>query len=317
MILNIVTGCCGFVGFHFTSYLLKKKYKVLGIDNFQFKTQERLNFLKKNKNFIFSRIDLSNNTNLKKFSKYKRYSEIYIWHLAANSDIKKGGLDSSIDFKNTFLTTFNILRIAEYLNVIFLFFSSSSAIYGKNKNILKEDDCYNNFPISNYGKMKLASEELIKSFTSIKKRIIYRFPNIIGSYLTHGVFYDFDRKIKKNYSLRVLGDGSQSKPYLHIKNLVKCIYLLKRKTKKTGYAVYNIGPNNEGTKVRFIARLFQKFSGKKFRITYQKKKIGWKGDVNRVRLSTLKFKKNLFKVNFSSNDEVLKFFKDDYNKNTL
>lgn len=269
--LNIVTGCCGFIGFHFTSYLLKKKHKVLGIDNFQFKTEKRLNILKKNKNFIFHKIDLSNISNLKKFSTYQKYKNIYIWHFAANSDIQKGGINPSIDFKNTFLTTFNILRIAELLKVNFFFFSSSSAIYGNNKNLLKEEHNHN-IPISNYGKMKLASEELIKSYTSIKNRVIYRFPNIIGSYLTHGVFYDFNKKINKSNFLHVLGDGTQSKPYLHVKNLIKCIYLLKYKAKKINCGIYNIGPNNQGSSVKFIARLFQKFSKKKIRIIYQKKK---------------------------------------------
>ena len=86
-------------------------------------------------------------------------------------------------------------------------------------------------PISNYGENKLLSELYIKRFCIFNKLkfLIFRFPNVVGKPFTHGVIFDLANKLKKNKILRVLGDGSQKKPYVHVEELIKCMFFLSIK----------------------------------------------------------------------------------------
>ena len=120
------------------------------------------------------------------------------------------------------MTTFNIIRACREKNIKKLVFASSSAIYGDHGEKSIYEDISPLMPISNYGAMKLASEAicLAAKHEFLEKLMIYRFPNVVGTPATHGVIYDFVRKLKKdNRSLEVLGNGTQKKSYLHVKTL--------------------------------------------------------------------------------------------------
>ncbi len=269
---HVVSGCCGFIGFNFTLFLLKKKQVVYGFDNFQFQTQNRFRYLKKFKNFYFIKLDLSKKIKLDKLLKNKDY-KYYFWHLAANSDVRLSSRLKKIDYKNTFLTTKNFFNLSKKLNSKFFFFASSSAVYGdKNKSLSETNK--NLKPISNYGVMKLKSEKIIMSKTFGVNKIIFRFPNVIGKFLTHGVIFDFKKKIKNSNQLFVLGDGSQSKPYIRVNKLINIIYASKRIHTKNNTQIYNIGPHNDATSVKFIVDQFTKKYNRIINVFYEKKKLG-------------------------------------------
>ena len=78
--------------------------------------------------------------------------------------------------------------------------------------------------------------------------------------------------------MKVLGDGNQKKPYVHVNELIQCMYFLTKKN-KIKYNTYLCGPNSNGTKVRSIVNLLKKFFKFNKKIVYEKKKIGWKGDI--------------------------------------
>ncbi len=312
---HVVSGCCGFIGYNFTLFLLKKKQVVYGFDNFQFPTQNRVRYLKKFKNFYFIKLDLSKKIKLNKLLKNKDY-KYYFWHLAANSDVRLSGRFKKIDYKNTFLTTKNFFDLSKKLNSKFFFFASSSAVYGDKNESLSETNKILK-PISNYGVMKLKSEKIIMGKTFGINKIIFRFPNVIGKFLTHGVIFDFKKKIKNSNQLLVLGDGSQSKPYIRVNKLINLMYNSKKIPTKNKTQIYNIGPHNDGTSVKFIVDQFIKKYNKIIYVFYEKKKIGWPGDINKVRFNSKKMQKSFKVKKLVSNNEITNFFKYDFNKDSI
>ena len=202
----------------------------------------------------------------------------YVFHLAANSDIQASANDPQIEFESTAKTTWSILTAMRNSGVKNLFFASTSAVYGEAELPSKEDDCLN--PISYYGSAKMASEAFIKSFSYMNNfnTLIFRFPNVIGPNLTHGVFFDFIYRLRENpKQLVVLGDGTQYKPYMHVSDLIRAIELLCWNNKNVN--IYNVGVNS-ATYVRTIANMVVAEMGlKDCKIVYGKENIGWKGDV--------------------------------------
>ena len=275
----IISGVSGFIAYHLVNYMLKKNYIIYGLDN---NSSKNLKELKKNKNFKFIKINLSNNVSVKNFiSNFKNIKFDSYWHLAANSDISKGINDYEIELNDTFLSTLNSINLCKNLNIKKFIFSSSSAIFGNFKNKIHEFSSPAQ-PISNYGAMKLASESFIyASSRNFNKVLILRFPNVVGNKMTHGLIFDLNKKIKINKNkLNILGNGQQKKPYLHVANLINYMYLLYKKNLKKNTNVFNIGPSDNGVTVKYIVNHFvDKLNLNETKVIYQNKIEGWKGDV--------------------------------------
>ena len=123
------------------------------------------------------------------------------------------------------------------------------------------------FPVSNYGAMKLASEACISAAVEsfLDRAWIFRFPNVIGPRATHGIIYDLLHKLAKNPpSLEVLGDGSQTKPYLHVSELLDAMWLIFQRAPGR-LNVYNIGVDDEGASVSYIANAVRRLAAPKSR----------------------------------------------------
>ena len=193
----LVTGGAGFIGHHLIKELLKRDIEIVCVDNFTLGKQENVDEFSNNEKYKFYNINIDDVENFC-FSLRDEKIDI-IYHLAANSDIQKGGKEPSIDFKNTFMTTFGVLELARRMNIKKIFFSSTSAVYGE-KNEKLSENTGGLKPISYYGGAKYASEGFISSYTFMNdfSTVIFRFPNVIGPNLTHGVVYDFARKLKAN-----------------------------------------------------------------------------------------------------------------------
>lgn len=225
--------------------------------------------------------------------------------MAANSDIGAGIADPRIDLRDTFLTTFQTLLVMRELKIPRLAFASSSAIYGPNAAVIHET-IGPAFPISNYGAMKLASEGLISAALEsfLERAWIFRFPNVIGSRATHGVIYDLLHKLRKSPAvLEVLGDGSQQKPYLHVSELIEAmIFIVHRSPDRLNF--YNIGAEDEGATVRFIAAAVIAAASPGASIQYTGSNKGWVGDVPWYRYSTDKLRALGWRPSFSSAQAV-------------
>ena len=291
----LLTGSAGFIGTNLTKYFLSKKEIVIGIDNFKLGKKKNIEIFLEDANFFFFKLDISN---LKKLdSTIKKLSKIYkiktIWHLAANSDIRAGFSNLNNDYKNTFLTTYNLIKIAKKYKIENFAFASSSAVYGDLGNIKLKENSGPLLPISAYGAMKLASEGIISAAVEnfLKKAFIFRFPNVVGHPPTHGIIYDFIKKLKKTpYKLNVLGNGSQRKIYMHVEDLINSMIFIF-KNSKDNLSLFNIGPEDSGVTVNFISREVTKYFKRDIKIIYEKKIKGWAGDVPKFKYSTQKIKK--------------------------
>ncbi len=297
--ISLITGVAGTIGSNLANYLVNKNHIVLGFDNLSLGKKNNLKKIIKNKNFKFFKCDVSLMEELKKIKFY--YKIDYLWLLAANSDIKKGYLSIDNDLNNTLMTTISSLN--HFSNKLEkngkICFSSSSAVYGNLKSKLNENN-QNYYPISNYGESKLISELYIENFCKkLKlKYLILRFPNVVGKPFTHGIIFDLAKKLIKNKSLNVLGNGNQKKPYVHVSELVECMYYLIKK--KNQHKLYLIGPRDKGITVKQIVKILKNNFRIKKRTTYQKQVYGWPGDVPIYSYNTLRLKKEGFTFKLSS-----------------
>ena len=110
-------------------------------------------------------------------------------------------------------------------------------------------------PVSYYGAAKLASEALISAYSHMNtmQNVLFRFPNVIGPRLTHGVVFDFIKKLRADPTvLEILGDGTQEKPYMHVSDLVEGILFAMKELNREAVKIYNIGVDS-ATSVREIA----------------------------------------------------------------
>ena len=293
----IIAGGAGFIGINLIKELIKKKSKLIILDNFSNGKKLFLDKLKNRNEFTvidcnLSIIDEVDNAINKIINQFEIINEI--WHLAANSDIPSGISNPKIDLQNTFMTTFNLLEMARKYSVRNFYFASSSAVYGDHGNKNIDENTGPMMPISNYGAMKLASEaQCFAAFESFLDKLrIFRFPNVVGTPATHGVIFDFINKLKKNPTrLDVLGDGTQQKSYLHVSDLVQGMIHLSEIKLVNNNPIFNMGPEEDSVKVKWIAeQVVSKFSPNA-KIVYGKNKRGWLGDVPRFSYNTKKAKK--------------------------
>jgi UDP-glucose 4-epimerase len=234
-------------------------------------------------NFSFSVVDLADLAAYRRelCNLHSRSPITEIWHLAANSDIPAGVTDPTVDFRDTFLTTFNSLILMQELAINTIAFASSSAIYGDLGDLKLTEDIGPLFPISNYGAMKLASEATITAAleSHLQRAFLFRFPNVIGVPATHGVIQDFMRKLKATPgNLDVLGDGTQQKGYLHVDDLIDAmLFIAVHARDPLNY--YNIAADDAGVTVKFIAEAVVARVAPGATITFGQGNRGWVGDV--------------------------------------
>jgi UDP-glucose 4-epimerase len=298
----LVTGGAGFIGSHLCDALYKRGHHITVVDNLVLGRKENIAHLFNKKDFLFIEEDLLHKEAMRLIFKVGNFDMVY--HLAANSDIQKGGENPMVDYNLTFNTTFNVLQLMNEFGIKKLFFASTSAIYGETYDILSED--YGPLkPVSNYGAGKLASEAFISAFSSTYKiqTWITRFPNVVGERFTHGVIYDFINKLQQNPSeLEVLGNGEQCKPYVYVKDLVEGIlYVIDHSSEM--YNVYMLGSDTR-TKVKDIASMVIEEMGLDALIRYTGGKRGWIGDVPEFRYDLTKVNNLGWHATYNSNDSV-------------
>lgn len=274
----LVAGGAGFIGSHLIDALLAEGNDVVCVDNFFIGTKENIAHLKDNAHFKFYEQDL---TDLDKVLEiFKKEQVEYVFHLAANSDIQASAQSPMIEYKNTYSTTFILLECMRQCGVKKLFFASTSAVYGEQMGAEVSEEAVALKPISYYGGAKLGSEGIIFSFAYMNDMsvLVFRFPNVIGPRLTHGVIYDFVKRLKDDPShLKILGDGRQSKPYIYVLDLVDAIMHFKDAPK--GVTLYNVGVETQTSVTRIAEIVCEKMGLSGIPFEYTGGRGGWKGDV--------------------------------------
>lgn len=217
-----------------------------------------------------------------------------IFHLAANPDIAKAVTQPDIDFwEGTYLTQ-NVIEAMRVTGARKIFYTSGSGVYGENPSVAFREDYGPCVPISTYGASKLACEGLIAAYCHMFGLYgrAFRFANVVGGRQTHGVGYDFVRRLETDPTrLRILGDGSQCKSYIHVEDVLEAIFVADRGT-AARYDVFNVATDDYIT-VREIADLAVEVSGLAsagVQYGFTGGDRGWKGDVPIVQFDCSKIR---------------------------
>ncbi len=228
-----------------------------------------------------------------------------VFHLAANPEARWGLERTRLDLEQGTIATYNALEAARLAGAKRFVLSSSGTVYGNTPEPCGEMDL-GLLPISLYGASKLAGEALVAAFVEcfgLEGRIV-RFGNVVGKRGTHGAILDFCKKLKAHPDhLDVLGDGRQSKPYLHVTDCAAgLLYVLDHA--KAPIDAYNLAPP-DATSVARIAELCVAASPyKDARIVYSGGTQGWKGDVPVSRLKGDKLNALGFRLRYPSDKAV-------------
>jgi UDP-glucose 4-epimerase len=217
-------------------------------------------------------------------------------HLASNPDIARAAREPTIDFAQGTALTSSVVEAMRTTSAKRILYASGSGVYGELGTLEASEDHGPLVPISTYGASKLAGEALISSYAFMfgLRGCVFRFGNVVGPRQTHGVGFDFARRLldaeaagESPIHLRILGDGSQSKSYVHIADIVEAV-LAAHERSPGPFATYNVATGDYIT-VREIAALAVECVGlppERVVFDYTGGDRGWKGDVPVVRLDT-------------------------------
>lgn len=305
----LVTGGAGFIGSYLVDALLTRGTNVTVFDNLSSGRLKNIEKWLNQENFTFIKGDLLNPADVKKLgmNQYK-----IVFHLAANPEVRVGSTNPHIHFQQNVVATEILLehfRTTEKPSTVL--FTSTSTVYGEPTEIPTKENYAPLKPISIYGATKLACESLISAYayTCSFKAIIYRLANIVGPRSEHGVIYDFVQKLrKKPNELEILGDGTQNKSYLHIRDCIEAMFLgLEKSREQVG--IYNIGSEDQ-IDVTEIAHIVTEEMGlKNVELKFTggvDGGRGWKGDVKNMLLDISQIKALGWKPKLNSRQAMKK-----------
>ncbi|KYH41485.1 MAG: hypothetical protein AYL32_004570 [Candidatus Bathyarchaeota archaeon B26-2] len=302
----LVTGGAGFIGSHLVDVLMMRGLPVVVLDNMSRGSGENVARWIGHSGFRLIIGDCLNTDDLRKAMEDCRI----VFHLAANSEVRAGASDTKIDLEQNILATYKVLeemRRSETAKT--LVFTSTSTVYGEASVIPTPENYGPLKPISLYGASKLACEAMISAFCHMfgLEAVVYRFANIVGSRSRHGVIWDFIHKLMANPSkLEILGDGRQSKSYLHVSDCVDA-FLFGLEKAQERFEVFNVG-SEDRVDVNTIAKIVVEEMGLNdvefhYRVDVEGGR-GWIGDVKFMLLDISKMKKLGWKPRHNSLESV-------------
>jgi len=300
----LIIGGAGFIGSHVAKNIIETNpnANVVIYDNFSSGTDEHLNGIGRKINII--RADIKDRDKLSN----AMLGVDVVYQFAANPDIAKAVRQPDIDFwEGTYLVN-NILEAMREMNVKRIIYSSGSGVYGETGCELVGEDYNQMRPISTYGASKLGCEALICAYTSMFGMIgtIFRFANVVGPKQTHGVGYDFIRRLIKNpNNLEILGDGNQNKSYIYIDDIISAMNIAQER-ERGQFNIYNVSTGDLIT-VKKIAEIACQLLGlENVQFKYTGGDRGWKGDVPTIRLNSKKIESLGWSHLYSSEDAIRK-----------
>ena len=281
-----VVGGAGFIGSHFVDRLLDDPTttRVLVFDNFSSGRQWHLEEHQSDQRLEVIKAEIGDIESLG--ACMKRVATVI--HLASNPDIARAMTDPAIDFHQGTALTHQVLEAMRLSGARRILYASGSGVYGDVGTAEVAESHGPLVPISTYGASKLAGEALIASYCHMfgVSGAVFRFGNVVGPRQTHGVGYDFVRRLLEDPTrLTILGDGNQSKSYIHVSDVVSAV-LLAHDVAPRPYAVFNVATGDYIT-VKEIARIAAEVVGcdaVSFEFTGGDR--GWQGDVPIIRLNT-------------------------------
>ena len=301
--IYFVTGAAGFIASNLIDYLLNKNNTVIGYDNFTTGNKAFLELSKNHKNFKLIEGDILDLEKLK----LSMSGCDFVFHLAANADVRFGTDHVDKDLKQNTIGTFNVLEAMRSNDIKKIAFSSTGSVYGEAKVIPTPEDAP--FPIqtSFYGASKLAGESLLSAFAEgFNFQVwIFRFVSILGERYSHGHVYDFYKQLLKDPTkLAVLGNGKQRKSYLYVGDCIEAIMVAIEKSNDT-VNILNLG-TDEYCEVNDSIGWIIEYLNLKPTLSYTGTERGWIGDNPFIFLDTKKIKNLGWKPKYTIKEGIIK-----------
>src|SRR5688500_12378349 len=235
-----VTGAAGFIGSNLVDRLLSLGHSVTGYDNFSTGQHPFIAEAKKSPAFKLVEGDILDEKTLAGAMK----GHDFVFHLAANADVRFGTNHPRRDLEQNTIATYNVLEAMRQAGVKRIGFSSTGSIYGEPE--VHPTPEHAPFPIqtSLYGASKLAGEGLIQAYCAGYgfQGYIFRFVSILGERYSHGHVFDFYRQLSEHPDhIKVLGNGKQRKSYLYIQDCVDAMLAAATKATADAVNVFNLG----------------------------------------------------------------------------
>lgn len=300
-----LTGGAGFIGSHLADALLAdgRAGAVTLYDNFSSGREWHYEAHKSDSRLRVLRADLRN---LSALTEAMAGHDVVV-HLASNPDIARAVSEPEIDFQQGTCLTNNVVEAMRRSGTRRLLYASGSGVYGD----LGEREVFEDhgplIPVSTYGASKLAGEALIASYCAMfdLRACVFRFANVVGARQTHGVGFDFIRRLMADpRRLRILGDGRQSKSYIHVSDVVSALLHAEAHC-EDDFAVFNVATGDAIT-VTEIAELAAECLHLEAMpvFDYTGGDRGWKGDVPVVRLNADKIRRLGWTFRYSSHEAM-------------
>ena len=250
---SLVVGGAGFIGSRLTAKLLAEAdHTIVVYDNFSSGTGRHLASVRNHPGLEVITADVKD---LPALTRAAEGADV-IYHFASNPDISKAVRQPDVDFWEGTYLTHNVAEAARQGGVRQIVYASGSGVYGDAGELVVTENYSPLRPISTYGASKLAGEALLCSYGEMfdVRCSAFRFANVVGPRQTHGVGYDFIRKLRQNpRELAILGDGTQSKPYIHVDDVLRALEVARNPSLPC-FSVFNVG-TTDFISVREIADL--------------------------------------------------------------
>jgi UDP-glucose 4-epimerase len=303
-----VTGAAGFIGSNLVDRLLQSGVEVVGWDNYSTGQEAFLAGATKESGFRFLRGD---NLDPSALTQAMEGCD-FVFHLAANADVRFGLEHPSKDLQQNTIATFNVLEAMRVNGIKAIAFSSTGSVYGEAAVIPTPEDAP--FPIqtSLYGASKVAGETQIQAYCEGFgfEGYIFRFVSILGERYTHGHIFDFYRQILDDPTkLTVLGDGTQRKSYLYVQDCLSAmLYVISEATAasaKHRSIVYNLGTNEYCTVKDSISWICGRL-GVEPKLEFTGGNKGWVGDNPFIFLETKRIRETGWNPKLTIRESVIR-----------
>jgi UDP-glucose 4-epimerase len=300
----LVTGGAGFIGSHLVDRLIENS-EVVVLDDLSSGVIENISLHIEDKQIEFIHGSILNEQDLDS----ALGGVTTVFHFAAQPDVRLSVESPFNDFEINVIGGMRLLEAMRRANVSRIVFASSGGVvYGEPKRFPTPENTLLR-PISNYGAAKAAFEMYLSSYAELYGMVIasMRLANVIGSRSTHGVIFDFVKKLEKDPSrLEVLGDGTQNKEYVSVRDVVTASMIIADNMKE-GYLPVNVGSGEILTVARIAEIVCEEVGGPNTKIEYTRTKRGWDGDVVRTDIDISLLKSMGWSPRGSLEDEVRQY----------
>ena len=261
----LVTGGAGFIGKHIIAELLRDDHNITIFDNFSSSSKNDIVHLLENGVNLVTGDILDYDLLLKSMSNYD-----FVIHLAAQTSVEQSIVDPETTIDINVEGTVNVLKSCVKTNVKGLISTSTAAVYGSSPTPISETSQPN--PISSYGASKLVTEYNLQAFSRFfgLNCISLRLFNVYGNGQSSEavVIRKFLKNISKDLPLEIFGDGTQTRDFVHISDVIQAFYCAIKNIEAKRGEVYNIG-SGKSTSINELASLLISSKGKDLQIIHK------------------------------------------------